>query len=1108
MREIESSPTALVPPPVAVGYRLSPQQRRLCGLLAAGPLPAARLEIAVGGEVAPPRLAAACLTVARRHEVLRTVFAWIPGVELPLQQVLDAPAIHFLGALAEAPGEAGTNEGALDAPFELASGPLVRAWLGPLLDGRRRLVITLPALLSDAPGLVLLARELAAAYAGGSEVSDDTGEETIQYAQIAELLDEFLSGEDGAEGRAFWQPRAGRGFAELRLPPAPAVGPARSHRDLPSDIAAGLVAAVAEAAPRAREHGLSPLALAVLTGWLTLLARTTEEPVALGVEASGRDLEVLAASLGPLARWLPLAAELAASEGFAAAAARVAAAWAEAHAWQDSYAPATAESAALWSAAFRAVDLGGSFAAGGVEFRATAAGSPSDRARLELTLVESAEGALLELASSAGVASPGQLAALVEQLVTLLTAAALAPRSPLGALPLLGPAARRELLLGGCGAVRPTAADQLVPVQLLRTAVAAPERIAVASGDEVLSFGELAARSGRLAAQLRALGVGPETVVAVLLERSPEAVVAVWAILLAGGVFLPLDLSLPEARLAWMTSEAKAQLAISRRGARELLPAGLPVVDLDADAAAIAARVPLAAPPGLRPENLAYVLYTSGSTGRPKAAMIAHRNLAHLGEALELAVYRGSGLARLALNAPLVFDASVKQWVQLAWGRTLDIVPEEVRPDGERLLAHLARRGVELLDLTPTQLRALVAAGLGAAAGRQLWPRALLVGGEAIAPDLWTALGGDEARRTLNIYGPTETTVDATVGTVAAGTAPGIGRPLANVQVHLLDRRGELVPPGVAGELGIAGDGVGRGYLGRPALTAERFVPDPGAGLTAAPGARLYRSGDRARWRPLASGPAELEFLGRRDHQVKVRGYRIELGEIESELVGLPGVAQAVAAVHRGDGGDTLVAYVVPASGEGEPAALIAGWRARLREALPEAMVPGHFVLLRSLPTNRSGKLDRLALPDPELAAAAGEAPYREPRNEIEQQVAAIWQRALGVERVGLDDNFFDLGGHSLLMVRVHEELTAAFGAGLTMLEMFRYPTVAALATRLAPAEKPPAGPPPAGTAAPEASPAAAASAVQERARLQAQAAERQRQAARARRGPTTETPG
>jgi amino acid adenylation domain-containing protein len=613
--------------------------------------------------------------------------------------------------------------------------------------------------------------------------------------------------------------------------------------------------------------------------------------------------------------------------------------------------------------------------------------------------------------------------------IRLLDAALEHPEAPLGRLPLLGEEERRQVLADWNRTAAETGAD--VPVHALFEAQArrVPDKPAVVSGDVTLTYAGLDRRSTSLARALRRRGVGPETVVGVQLRRSPEMIVALLAVLKAGGAYLPLDPDYPRERLDLMIQDAGAGLVLT----------GIEMEEGKADL------------PALDPLNLAYVIFTSGSTGRPKGVMVTHRSLSNH-TASAVAGYEIRESDRILQFASLSFDTSAEEiWPCLAVGATLVLRDGSMLTSAGQFLAAADRLGITVLNF-PTAFWHEIAAGLERE-GAPMPPsvRIVIVGGERMLADRieswFRGLQGRDVRL-MNGYGPTEGTIVATrsvvePGRLAKSGEPLMGRPIHNAQVYVLDREGEPAPIGVPGELYIGGMGVARGYLGRPGLTAERFVPDPFGGE---PGARLYRTGDRVRW--LASG--ELDFLGRVDQQVKIRGFRVEVGEVEETLRRLPGVRDAVVEARPdASGAHRLVAWVV---GEVVPADL----RGRLKERLPDYMVPSALMPIPGIPKTPSNKIDRKALPEPEPPRPDA-THYAEPQSELERVISGIWQQVLGVERVGVHDNFFDLGGHSLLMVQAHGRLRETLGRDLDILLLFQRPTVSALARELSqkPTERP-----------------------------------------------------
>jgi amino acid adenylation domain-containing protein len=630
----------------------------------------------------------------------------------------------------------------------------------------------------------------------------------------------------------------------------------------------------------------------------------------------------------------------------------------------------------------------------------------------------------------------------------LLRAMVQAPDAPLARLPLIG-AEEREALVRAGRAQRVVPVAERIEERFARRAAERPDAPAVTCGAATLTYRELDARAGRLAARLRARGVGPETRVGIALERSAELAVALLATLKAGGAYVPLDPAYPADRIAFVLEDAGAAVLVTSAALRPRLPAfagSVICVDAEEDDA-----VPPAIPyslfplPCRSPDALAYVIYTSGSTGRPKGVQVTHGGVLRLFDATD--AWFGFGADDVwTLFHSAAFDFSVwETWGALLHGGRLVVVPFTVTRSPEDFHRLLVDEGVTVLNQTPSAFRQLVEADrVSGVPADALRLRHVVFGGEALDPQAlrpWMDRHGDGRPRLVNMYGITETTVHVTFRPITRADAEGggspIGVPIPDLALHLLDAGLEPVPPGVAGELFVGGAGVARGYLGRPALTAERFVPDP---FGPEPGARLYRSGDRARRR--ADG--EVDYLGRGDQQVKVRGFRIETGEIEAALAAHPGVAAAVAAAREDAAGERrLVAWVVARAGAPAPAA--AALRAHLAASLPDYMVPAAFVALDAFPLTANGKLDRRALPAPDPAGAAvAAAPYAAPRTAVEAALAEAWGEVLGM-RVGIDDDWFALGGDSIRSVR----LVAAArrrGLALSIPRLYRWRTVRELA--------------------------------------------------------------
>jgi amino acid adenylation domain-containing protein len=624
---------------------------------------------------------------------------------------------------------------------------------------------------------------------------------------------------------------------------------------------------------------------------------------------------------------------------------------------------------------------------------------------------------------------------------TVLASFAAQPAQKLGDVSLLTEAERRQLLVEWndtrADYIQDQCIHQLFEAQVRRT----PQAPAAIYGSETLTYQELNQRANQLAHYLRKLGVGPEVPVGISVERSLAMVVGVLGILKAGGAYVPLDPAYPRERLASMLDDIQSPILLTQQYLAGQLPQGGTVICLDADWATISSFSQENPSANVSPENMAYVIFTSGSTGKPKGVVIQHRPVLNLLAALDRTVYAEPRQAqlRVSMNGPLSFDTSVKQLIQLLNGHTLVIVPAEVRLDGEALLACIQRNELDVLDCTPSQLNMLLAAGLLVKPGHK--PKRILIAGEAIDPAAWRALIQAHDITFYNLYGPTECTVDATIARIQpANNMPTIGRPLANVQVHILDRHLRLAPVGLPGELCIGGAGLARGYLNDARLTAAKFIPHP---FSDEPGARLYRTGDLARHWP----DGNIEFLGRIDNQIKIRGFRIELGEIESALEQHPAVHEAVVIAREDTPGQKrLVAYVIPRPGL---TITISDAHDFLRATLPDYMLPSALVRMEKIPLTPNGKLDRRALPAPDMDRPELKVAYAPPRNPVEQALASLWGEVLCLDHIGVHDNFFELGGHSLQAVQLVSQISSALNHAVSVKDLFTYPTIAMLAEAL-----------------------------------------------------------
>jgi amino acid adenylation domain-containing protein len=1008
--------------------------------------------IGIRGRLDPDRLERAIGRVIARHEVLRTTFRYD---EDRLEQVVHRPEPFRLGRAAASGRPGGLDPAAVEAavaeqsrtPFDLAAGPLVRGSLLASGADDHVLVMALHHAICDGWSLDIMFGEIGAAYTADPADGSGGPEPPIQYGDYAEWQRHRLAAGEFDGQLAYWR-SALSGLSGLDLPadrPRPAVQTFRvGSADFTLDATVDRFA---------RAEGVT-VNMALLAGFSALLHRMTGAPdVAIGIPVAGRGHRDLRHLIGFFVNTLTIRTAHPPAQTFRELLGQVREACLGAYENQDIPFEKVVEdlrprrdrsSNPFFQVMLRVREAPAALpAVPGLTLTRLPTTTGFAPFAMDVVIERRPSGDLRgTLNYNTDLFDAATVRRFTEHLSVLLMAAAQAPDRRVGQLPILSGRHGEQIASFTAGPV-PREPARTFPARFAKQVRAHPDRIAAVAAQGRWTYQSLGVMSSQLARHLSAEGVGRDSVVAICLPRGIAFLVAMLATLKAGAAYLPLDPAHPPARLALLASDSGAVHLIcdsvpdwSTLPTTVVWPDEMGPGDDPGDGTVGRLRdVDGMVPVG--PGDLAYVIYTSGSTGKPKAVGVSHGALAMLLDAAGRMPGFGPEhtVATAALTTPC-FDISLLELcLPLVQGGSVVLIDRDEALDPAALARRLDEHQVSLVQATPATWRLLLETGW-----RPRGPVTALSAGEPLAADLAAGIR-EVSSHAWNLYGPTETTIYATAYQLGELTPVPIGRPLAGAAARVLDAELQLVPVSVAGELYVAGAGVARGYLGRPGLTAERFLPDPFADR---PGARMYRTGDLVRWR----GDGHLDFLGRADQQVKIRGNRVELGEVEHALREHPGVGAAVVVAHESAAGDTrLAAYVTGPATAAELAAF-------LRGRLPDYMVPATFTPIDALPLNANNKVDRAALPAPRAVAAAQPVP---PRTPAERMLAGYWAELLDVaDGIGVNDNFFDLGGHSLLAVRVITRLRAALATEIPLQLIFEYPTIAQLAAQLpAPAGAP-----------------------------------------------------
>ncbi|HEX8150720.1 MAG TPA: amino acid adenylation domain-containing protein [Pyrinomonadaceae bacterium] len=1019
------------------------------------------------GPLDPRALEEALTEIVRRHEILRTTFRVRDGE--PVQVIGPTRRVEIkvedYSGLGEAEREAEVLRAATQRArtvVDMERGPLFRAYLFRLAHDEHVLLVCMHHILSDGWSLGVFYRELEALYAAFSEGRPSPlAEPPIQYVDFALWQRDYLKGEVLERHLDYWRAQLSGSLTPLELPtdrPRPAVqtfAGATESRLLPAYMTAALE-------ELSRQAGATMFMTTAAAFQTQLHLYTGRADVVIGTATANRTREEFEGLIGFFTNTLVLRADLSGNPTFRELLGRVRESALGAYAHQDvpfeklveevepkhnlSYSPLFQVGFLFEEAASQPIRLRG------LRVRAFNVEDGSAKWDISLALANTRRGLLAMLDYNTDLFDPETVRRMLGHLEQLLKTVIANPDARLSELSLLTDAERKQLVDDYNATEEDFPREFCFHNLFERQAERMGDAPALCCADEQLSYEQLNAAANQLAHHLITAGIGPEHRVAICLERSPRMVIALLAINKAGGAYVPLNEHWPPNRLHFILEDANVSAVLTQRSLRHLLPTetDFPVWSLDEEWPQISRNPRENPPPRAAPDNLIYVYYTSGSTGIPKGVMMGHRGVVNYATLIPRP-YDLRSRGRTLVHSPFSFDLTLTGLLPpLMVGAAIELVNpgDELEGVGEQLSDPSQR--YSLIKITPSHLLVL-SNWLGERGINSGNVDALIIGGEALPGETlryWQEQ--PERRRLINEYGPTETVVGCSIFEVPGaerynGLVP-IGRPISNMQMYVLDPALRPLPAGVIGEIYIGGEGVARGYLGLPALTAERFVPDP---FSARPGRRLYRSGDLGRMR--ADG--EMEYLGRTDEQVKIRGFRIELGEIESVLRQHEAVKES-AVVVQGTGGDKrLVGYAVlreDSSGDEESKKLTwADIREYLKRELPEYMVPVDVMLLERMPLTSNGKIDRKALPLPAEVHLTAGGSYVAPGSELEARVAEMWQEILNVRPIGVTDNFFERGGHSLLVVRVLARVEQEFGRELTISEFFQQPTVRGVAQML-----------------------------------------------------------
>jgi amino acid adenylation domain-containing protein/thioester reductase-like protein len=1047
------------------GFRLSPQQKHLWSLQQDSVAYRAQCAILLQGDLKREILKQTLEKIVDRHEILRTIFHRRSGLKTPIQVISDRSNLSWQTFnLSDRTPQQQQNtieelfQKERNSIFDWEKDSLLRLSLITISLQQHMLLITLPSLCADSWALKILVKEISQTYS--KCLSDrDLGDEPVQYLQFSEWQNELLEEEDTEAGKTYWKEQNLNSLTTVTLP---FENQSKNKIFNPDCWSVKIDPAIATQLEYIADFHNTTIDQFLLTCWQILLWRITgQSEIAIETVFPGRTYKELHETIGLLAKWLPISCSVRGDFKFSEILSQIDRTLKNHNQWQEYF---------LWEEhtpfeskiAFEFEDWSNQYNSGGVSFSIDRPYVCFDRFKLKLTCIRQAESLTAEFHYDPEIVDLESIQYWGELFQTLVANALNNLEAKVSELEIISDRDRHLLLFEFNQTQTDYPLDKCIHQLFEEQAAKTPDRIAVVFENERLTYTELNTRANQLAHYLQTLGVKPEILVGIYLERSPLIIISILAILKAGGAYLPLDPALPTSGLVFRLQDAgvkvlltQQQLIAEAKGKRFTLEWGqkateeelaTKIVYLDRDSLSIANESQENPHSQIKSENLVYVIYTSGSTGKPKGVAIEHKQLLNYFYSIHATVNLSEGNS-FALVSTFAADlGNTVIFPSLCSGGCLHIISSERTADPEAVADYFDRHPIDCLKIVPSHLKALLATENP---GKILPRQQLILGGETSSWDLI-----DRVReivpecKILNHYGPTEATIGVTTFEVNKGvnsqnsaTVP-IGRAIANTQIYILDSEGKLVPIGVPGELHIGGAGLARGYLNQPKLTAQKFIINPFVGANGR-SPLLYKTGDKARYLP----DGNIEFLGRTDNQVKIRGFRIELGEIEAVLSQHLGVEQVVVSLSEDESGDRrLISYVVPKR-QNTPS--VSELRSFCLNKLPEYTIPSVFVLLKTLPLTSNGKIDRHALPVPDRIRPELEAVYLAPCNPIEEKLAEIWKQLLDLEQVGVRDNFFELGGHSLLITQLLAHIRTAFKVEISLQSLFKLPTIANIAKKI-----------------------------------------------------------